>query len=422
MTREINLNHICKIEGHAHLNLKIDKNQVKVCELKAAEGARFFEALVLGKKIEDIQEIVSRICGICSSAHTVSCVQALEEALGIKPSEQQKIIRELLMIGERIRSNATHLYFLSLPDYYGYESALEMSKKHQDKINDSIALISLGNKIIEFFGGREIHPFLSIKEKIPQKDKNYEEILTKLEQSKPLIKKTITLFSNLNYPDFERPTDYLSLRDNNYATISGKVCSASRLIEDNDYKNHLKEGINEYSTSKFVLKNNKPYMVGALARLNNNYDRLDNETKKFTKNLKFPINNPFQNNTAQTIEIMHLTNKAIELIRKISQDITGSKIKIQQGYGVSAVEAPRGTLFHEYKINKTGRIEYCNIITPTAQNLAMIEYDIKSLTEKLLTENKNLTNNKLILKIEKLIRAYDPCFSCSTHFLKVNWL
>ncbi len=187
MAGEINLNHICKIEGHAHLTLKIEKNKVKKCELKAAEGARFFEALVLGKKVKDIQEIVSRICGICSCAHSVCSIQALEEALSIIPNEQQKIIREMLMIGERIRSHITHLYFLSLPDYYNASSALNLGEKHKEKINDAISLITLGNKIVETFGGREIHPFLSIKEKFPEKNLNL--ILKELKEKKTIDNK-----------------------------------------------------------------------------------------------------------------------------------------------------------------------------------------------------------------------------------------
>lgn len=159
MVREINLNHICKIEGHAHLNLKIEKNKVINCELRASEGARFFEALVVGKHLDDVQEIVSRICGICSSAHSVASIQGLEEALGIKATRQQIFIREMLMIGERIRSHATHLYFLSLPDYLGAPSVLQLGKEHRSKIDDALKIITIGNKLVEEFGGREMHPF-----------------------------------------------------------------------------------------------------------------------------------------------------------------------------------------------------------------------------------------------------------------------
>lgn len=417
--KEINLNHICKIEGHAHLTLKIENNKVKTCQLKAAEGARFFEALVLNKNIEDIQEIVSRICGICSCAHSVASIQALEEALSIKPTEQQKIIREILMIGERIRSNATHLYFLSLPDYYNKPSALQLGQEHREKINDALALIKSGNKTIETFGGREIHPFLAIKEKLPET--NLEPVLTELEKSKNVIIKTIKLFSSLNYPNLERETEYLSLKQqDNYATISGKITSSSGLIEDDDYKKHLKENIKEYATSKFVLQDNKPYITGAIARINNNFNNLNEEPKSFLKNFKLPFNNPYHNNIAQSIEMLHLTDRAIDLINKLPLNQNIQPLKIKPGTGVSAVEAPRGTLFHEYKINNQGKITYCNIITPTAQNLNMMEQDITAIVNQALLHNK--TRKQIVDEIEKLIRAYDPCFSCSTHFLKVRWL
>ena len=425
MPQEINLNHICKIEGHAHLALKIEDNKVLQCELKAAEGARFFEALVINKKIEDIQEIVSRICGICSCAHSVAAVQALEKALKIEPTEQQKTIRELLMIGERIRSHATHLYFLALPDYYNKESALQFGKEHRGKINDALSLITIGNRIIEFFGGRDMHPFLKIKKEIPESDPK--PLIEELEKSKPVIIRTINLFSELDYPKLERVTDYLSLKEPHaYAVISGKIASSTGDFVEVDYKKHLTEDIKEYATSKFVVKDNKPFMLGAMARINNNHEQLDHETKEILKetlkkiNLTLPLNNPYYNNLCQAIELLHMTNRAVHLLKNIPDNEDKTEYKIREGEGVSAVEAPRGTLYHEYKINNEGIITYCNIITPTCQNLNMIEQDIIQLVNQLL--KTNTTKEEIVKQLEKLIRAYDPCFSCSTHFLKVKWL
>ncbi|MDP2925943.1 MAG: Ni/Fe hydrogenase subunit alpha [Nanoarchaeota archaeon] len=423
--KEINLNHICKIEGHAHLTLKIEGNKVVKCELKASEGARFFEALVINKELKDIQEIVTRICGICSCAHSVAAVQALEEALGVKPSEMQKTIRELLMIGERIRSHVTHLYFLSLPDYYNASSALSLGKEHKEKINDALSLISLGNKIVEVFGGRDMHPFLAIKEKVPEFD--FSILMKNLEESEDKILRTVEIFSNLDYPKIEREVDYLSIKEEkDYAVISGNVVSNSGVFIDDDYKKHLSENIKEYATSKFVLKDGKPYMLGAIARINNNHDNLDKETKELLfdilnkMNLNLPLKNPHHNNLAQAIELLYMRNRAIELINKIPMlKKESSEIKIKAGVGVSCVEAPRGSLFHEYKIDKNGKITYCNIITPTAQNLNMMELDITRLVNILL--EKRVSQEEIIRQIEKLIRCYDPCFSCSTHFLQVKW-
>jgi coenzyme F420-reducing hydrogenase alpha subunit len=425
MTTEINLNHICKIEGHANLALKIEDNKVMQCELRAAEGARFFEALVLGKKLEDIQEIVSRICGICSCAHSVAAIQALEKALKIKPSVEQLNIRELLMAGERIRSHATHLYFLALPDYYNVASALELGKEHREKINDALALITIGNKIVEFFGGRDMHPFLKIKKELPEESPHH--LISELENSKHIILRTIELFSKLNYPKLERATDYLSLSEpNTYAIISGKIASGTGDFQETDYKKHLSEDIKEYATSKFVLKDSKPYMLGAMSRINNNHEKLDIETKEILNqtlsklNLNLPLNNPYHNNICQAIELLHTTNRAIHLLKNMPKKEEEAELRVKEGEGVSAVEAPRGILFHEYKINKEGVITYCNIITPTCQNLNMIELDIIQLVNQLLSQNT--TKEEIVMQLEKLIRSYDPCFSCSTHFLKVKWM
>jgi len=424
MAREITLNHICKIEGHANLNLKIEKNKVKKCELQAFEGARFFEALVIEKNIEDIQEIVSRICGICSSAHSVCSIRGLDDALGIKPTAQQKFIREMLMFGERIRSHATHLYFLALPDYFNVPSILEIGKEHKSKIDDALKIITLGNQLVEKFGGREMHPFLKIKEEMEEVD--YEKILQQLKNTKPIIMRTIKLFSEINYPEISRETDYLSLhQEEDYAYIQGKILSNTGKFETEDYKKHLVENIKEYATSKFVLKENKPYMLGAMARINNNHNQLEPETKKILneimkkKDLEFPLKNPFYNNICQAIEILEVVNRTIKNIENAPKKEETQKIKYHSGHGVSAVEAPRGTLFHEYKIDKNGKIIYCNIITPTCQNLNMMEQDITALVNELL--KKNTSKEEIVKHMEKLIRAYDPCFSCSTHFLKVNW-
>ena len=424
MVKEITMNHICKIEGHAHLSLKIEKNKVVKVELKAAEGARFFEALVLGKKVEDVQEIVSRICGICSCSHSVASIQGLEEALGIKPTKQQVFIREMLLLGERIRSHATHLYFLSLPDFFGASSVLSLGKAHKPKIDDALQIVSTGNRIVEDFGGRDMHPFLKVREEMPLM--NYDETLAKLNDSKKAIMRAIDLFAGLDYPDMERDADYLSLKQGtHYANISGKIASACGLFIDDDYKKHLAENVKEYATSKFVLHDGKPYMLGAMARINNNHVQLGDEVKvilgKTLKKmgLELPLRNPYHNLICQAVELLEAVNRVIYLIEKRPTALDSAEIKLKAGHGVSAVEAPRGTLFHEYKIDKNGKIIYCNIITPTCQNLNMMECDITTLVNSLL--EKGTSKGDIVDKIEMLIRAYDPCFSCSTHFLKVNW-
>lgn len=426
MVREVTLNHICKIEGHANLSLKIKKGKVVLCELKAVEGARFFEALVLGKNMEDVQEVVSRICGICSSSHSTASVKGLEDALGATPTAQQKFIREILLLAERIRSHATHLYFMSLPDYLGVSSALNFSKKDKGKVDDALKIITMGNKLVEEFGGREIHPFLKVREDAPNVD--FVDMLARLREVKPVVLKTIKLFSSFHYPALERECEYLSLQEKDcYASISGEIVSHNESFAKKDYKSHLSENIKEYATSKFVLHDGKPYLVGAMARINNNYKNLDVQTKDELFSvlkkigIKLPFRNPYHNLICQSLEVLEAINRIIELLENPPVLGRGKLIKKgRRSLGVSAVEAPRGTLFHEYRIGKDGKVEYCNIITPTAQNLNMMEQDIVLLVDVLL--GKNVSKKEIVDQVEKLIRAYDPCFSCSTHFLKVNWL
>lgn len=424
MVRTIKLNHLAKVEGHANLYLKIDNGKVTRCHLEANEGARFFEALVKGRKYSEVQEIVSRICGICSCAHTIASVQALENAFNIEISKQTKVLRELLMIGERIRSHSTHLYFLSLPDYLGYDSMLAMAKNYPKEINRALLLVQLGNHIIETIGGREIHP-LSIAvggvTRLPSK-KDLELLNHKLISAKKDVQVTAELFLKLKYPDFENPSQYFSLKnDTDYAMIDGYLHSKSITFKKEDYKKYIKESIEKYATSKFALEDEKIFMTGAMSRLNNNHKFLSGDAKKILKRFdkKLPLKNPFYNNVAQAIELIHYVDRAIMLLSKLKlKKEMIPEFTVKENIGISAIEAPRGVLFHEYSIDKDGIVTYANILTPTVQNLRNIEECIKLYLPTVLNKPKD----KIILEVEKVIRAYDPCFSCSTHFLRVHGL
>lgn len=423
----ISIDHITKIEGHASLKLKIDKNQVKKCELEAIEGARFFEGLLPGRPYYEAHEITSRICGICSCSHTIAGLKAIENAMKVKVSKQSELLRELIIFGERIRSHATHLYFFALPDYMGYESAIEMAAKNKQKISNALELIQLGNDIVKTIGGREMHPFTSVIggfTHVPEKGQ-LDLLLKRLKESKKIIEETVDIFAKLKYPYFERKTEYIALKQKSKTPLlEGNIISTEKLnIGAKDYYNYIEERIETYATSKFAVKKGKEYMVGALARLNNNNNLLNSNVKKIIKKYKInlPIYNPFYNNLCQALELMHCSELAINVLQNnefAKEDIP--EIKVASGRGVAVIEAPRGLLFHDYSINKDGVITKANIITPTCQNLRNMETDIKEYVNVLL-KNK-LKKEKSVLEIEKLIRAYDPCFSCSTHFLKVKWL
>jgi sulfhydrogenase subunit alpha len=419
MTKIIKLDHLTKIEGHASLILKIDKGKLKQCDLNSIEGSRYFEGLVKDRIFSEAPEITSRICGICSCAHTLAASMAMESALNIIPSKQTVQLRNLLNWGERIRSHTTHLYFMSLPDFLGYESALAMLAKHKSKVQIGMNLMKTGNDLMAFSGGRDLHPvsaqiggFL----KLPT-EKEIKELKLKLERSQQDAIRTIELFTKLKYPNFENQHPSFSLTNKNeYAMLIGEI-KAEKSYKKENYKEYLKEYNESDSTANFVVKEGKVYRVGALARINNNQNLLNKKAKKYSKSIKFPSENPFHNNYAQAIEILHGIEECIKILDNL--DLKKEKPKtseLKSGQGIAAIEVPRGILFHEYVI-KNKRIKYCNIITPTSQNLKTMEIDIKKLVPSLLSEPKE----KIVLEVEKLIRAYDPCFSCSTHFLDVTW-
>ncbi|MBR9690410.1 Ni/Fe hydrogenase subunit alpha [Candidatus Woesearchaeota archaeon] len=426
MTKKITLNHITKIEGHASLTVSVKNGKVTKCELASTEGARFFEGIVLGKHFDDIREITSKICGICSVAHTIACLKAIENAFGIQVSDQTEQLRELMTIGERIRSHATHLYLLVLPDFLGFESGVEMAAKHKDKVKTALDLVKLGNNLVQVLGGKEMHPFTSIVggfTAVPSKE-SLKELLKRLKDAKPFAVQTVELFANLKLPDFEKETEYLAmLNRKGFPLHYGNIVTSKGIdVPAYEYKKFISEYITDYSHSKFATRDGKAYMTGALSRMNISLKDLDDETKKIIRmyNLKFPSNNPFYNNTAQALELVHWINKAIEIIAENDFVDEGlPKVRAKAGRGVACVEAPRGMLLHDYTFDNHGNVTSCNIITPTAQNLKNMEEDIKEYLPQLLKKFKN--KEKIKLEIEKLIRAYDPCFSCATHFLKIKW-
>jgi coenzyme F420-reducing hydrogenase alpha subunit len=426
MSRTIKLDHITKIEGHANLNLSIEGNQIKKCELGSVEGSRYFEGMLKGRKCYEAPEITSRICGICSCAHTICSIQAVEEALGIKPTQQTMLLRELAMVGERIRSHATHLYFLALPDYLGFESALDMSTKYKKEVERALRLTKLGNEIVTAIGGREMHP-VSMQPggmlKLPTQEA-VDELRRKLQEAQNDAIATAKLFASIKYPKFERETEYFSLYDGvNYPMLSGELVSKANRFKKDEYSKYLEEYHEPYSTANFVVKKEKAYMVGALARLNNNYRFLSKNAKKIVTDSKvrFPITNPFMDNFAQGVELVHYISRGIEICRKLAiteeKAIHPGEMKFKKARGIAIIEVPRGILIHDYEINEKGDIVSANIITPTCQNLLNMQQDIRAYLPSLL----KMSEQKIILEIEKLIRSYDPCFSCSSHFLKVKW-
>jgi len=421
MSTKIKLHHLSKIEGHANLTIRIDNGKVKQASLNVIEGARFFEAIVRGRKYDEVSILTSRICGVCSPIHAISSILAVEHAFGTKVTHQTKLLRELLILGGIVQSHVMHLYFLVLPDYKGYSSAISMASDYKSVISKALKLKALGNDILIAVGGREVHPFTCVVggfSRMPDK-KELGILLKRLKEAKKDVLETAKLFTSLKYPKFERETQHFALHPDKYGYLEGKIiCVGNMCIPTEDYLSHFNERIKLGSTAKFVTAEGKEYMVGALPRINMNYDKLSKDAKKFV-NWKIPNYSPFLNNAAQAVELVHAFDRAIEILSTTKwKEEKPVKITPKAGRGIGVTEAPRGILFHDYTFDSKGYLTKANIITPTAQNLKNIELDIKAFLPGIL----NKSREEVVIDIEKLIRSYDPCISCSAHFLKVKWL
>jgi sulfhydrogenase subunit alpha len=426
MKKKLTVEHIAKVEGHGKLAINIKDGSVESVKLEIFEGARYFENLVKNRNYAEAPAITSRICGICSQSHLLCAIQAIESAFKTKVSKQTKQLRKLIMLGSLIQSHILHLYFLCLPEYLGFSSAIDMSKKYKDEVKRALRLKKFANKIVTIIGGREIHsirPIIGGFTKLPTQDE-LDELLSEFNTLDKDFEKTVELFLGIDYPEYQNKTDYLTITDKNDVDyLSGNLLSLNNVkgLQKN-YQKYITEKVVDYSNTKLVSLNNEPYMVGPLARFNVNYKKFSLRVRKAIKKYKltYPDYNPYHNNQARAIEILEFVEQSKNILKDLKikpEELT--KITPKAGVGVSIIEAPRGLLIHEYKIDSSGKISKANIIAPTTQNLYNIEKDAKIIITDML--NNTNSEKKILQTVEKLIRAYDPCISCSTHFLELVW-
>jgi coenzyme F420-reducing hydrogenase alpha subunit len=426
---KIKIDHIAKIEGHAGFVADIVNGQVEKALFSVMEGSRLLEGILRDRRYTEVSQIAARICGVCPVVHNLTSLKALEGAMDVKISSQTVLLRKLMMLGQIINSHALHIFFFSLSDFFRIENDLELIAKYPEKTRQAVAIREFGNKIIEIIGGRSIHPltpeigrFIRLPaagdiEKIGEEAKKI--LLPAVEVA--------NLFANLEYPDFTRETEFVSLAsDEEYAiydgSISGGPTSSGGWTSQNysvtDFMKHIKEIQVSYDGVKRTQIDEKPYVVGAIARINNNHKHLNKEAKKILRasKIKLPSKNPFHNILGQAIEIIHCLEETIKIAKTISKNKIKnetSAILPRAGSGYGAIEAPRGTLFYFYETGENGLIKNCNIITPTAQNIARLEEDLKIWLPSL--QNQNFSEKEIQDKIRMLIRAYDPCLTCATH-------
>ncbi|MCC7430848.1 Ni/Fe hydrogenase subunit alpha [bacterium] len=424
---DINVHHITRVEGHGNVVVNYEKGVVEDFRLEIVESPRFFEVMLRGRHITEAPQITSRICGICAVGHTTTSLRASENALGITPSEQTQEIRKIILDAEFIQSHVLHVYFLVLPDFLNVGSVLPLAETHPEEVKRALRLKKLGNDLCEVLVGRHVHPISMAVNgftKIPSV-KDFQVVLKMLKDSEEDIKKMIDLFGTLQMPDFWQETENIGLTNCEFALYDGKITSSlgKKLEKTSDYLDLIHERVVSHSSAKHVKGEGETYSVGALARLNLSAEKLHEKAKEVLKKYKLslPNFNPYNNNLAQVVETVHCFYDSIERIENIlkkgirQENHLGYKIKA--GRGVGAVEVPRGILFHDYEIDKNGIIVKANCIIPTGQNLANIEKNMKKLVPEILGKSKEEITHDL----EMLVRSYDPCISCSAHFLDVEF-
>ncbi len=428
MHKSFVIDRVCRVEGHGGITVKIKDGEVAEVNMDVYEGPRFFESLVVGRSYGEVAPILMRICAICSPAHTVASLMAVEDAFGVEVTPQTRLLRELLVQGGNIESHALHLFCLSIPDFLNYPSVIALASDHLQEVKMGLELKKLGNAIQEMIGGRAIHPVNAVVGgfgKLPRGD----QLSGLKEQLKRGLEQSLAGFElvfSLQIPDFcTSPNLFAALSSNGggYSLFGDRICLSSgdsRAVSR--YMEICNESVVAHSHAKQSLFGNKPFAVGALARIALNGRKVSDQAGKAGEKSGLDIHsdNMLYNNVAQAVEMIYSIERSIEIIDELlSIGIREERpvdVSVQAGTGTGAVEAPRGTLYHSYSFDEMGRLTRADVITPTAQNLANIEKDLRASVKNLIDEPRESLGSKL----EMVVRAYDPCISCAVHLLKVR--
>jgi coenzyme F420-reducing hydrogenase alpha subunit len=418
------VDYLARVEGEGGLYVKVRGDAVVDVKLQIFEPPRFFESFLRGRGYEEAPDITSRICGICPVAYQMSAVHAMENALGVRVDGQHRALRRLLYCGEWIESHALHVYLLHAPDFLGYPGAIEMAKDHRGIVERGLSLKKAGNEIMRLLGGREIHP-INVRVggfyKVPSKA-SLRPLAEHLKRARDVALETVRWTASLPFPSLEQDFLFVALRHPvEYPFNEGRIVSSRGLdIEARDYDQHFAEEHVPYSSALHSELNEQgPYFVGPLARYNLNFDRLSPSAQEAARaaGLQPVCRNPFQGIVVRSVEILYACDEALRLIDAYEPpDRPAVDLHLQAASGYACTEAPRGILYHRYRIDEHGTILDAKIVPPTSQNQKVIENDLRRFVSK----NLSLPLEELRRRCEQVVRNYDPCISCSTHFLKLQ--
>ncbi|MEX2480653.1 MAG: nickel-dependent hydrogenase large subunit [Gammaproteobacteria bacterium] len=422
--RRIKVDYMARVEGEGALDIAIEGDRVTDVKLKIFEPPRFFEAFLQGRHFTEAPDITARICGICPVAYQMSAVHALEHACGVRISGPLRTLRRLLYCGEWIESHVLHIYMLHAPDFLGVHNVVEIAQSQPAIVERGLRLKKAGNAIVALLGGREIHP-INVRVggfyKIPSRAE-FKALAATLEAAREDALATVAWVSGFDFPDFTRDYELVALRHpDEYPFNEGRIVSNRGLdIEQADYHDHFEESHVEHSTALHCrLRARGHYHVGPLARFALNHDRLGALAREAAASagLGADCRNPFQSIVVRSIEVVEAVDEALRILSNLEfPDTPYVAVEPRAATGLAATEAPRGLLHHTYRINADGLIEHAQIIPPTSQNQASIEDDLGAF----IAPRLDLDEAALQWQCEQAVRNYDPCISCSTHFLKLN--
>jgi sulfhydrogenase subunit alpha len=423
-TRTIKVDALARVEGEGALYVKLKGDQVQEVKLRIYEPPRFFEALLRGRSFAEAPDITARICGICPIAYQMSAVHAMEDAFGIKVDGQLRELRRLLYCGEWIESHALHVYMLHAPDFLGYPDAIQMAKDHSAEVQRGLQLKKIGNEIGTVLGGREIHP-INVRVggfyKLPAKS-TLAGLAERLKWARDAALETVRWVAGLPFPDFERDYIFVALRHpSEYPFNEGRLASNGGLdIPVREYEDNFIEQHVEHSNALHsVLKEHGAYFVGPLARYSLNFDRLSPLAQHAAREAGLgPVcRNPFKSIIVRSVEIVYACDEALRIIGHYEPpEKPAIDVHPRAATGYGCTEAPRGILYHRYRLDEQGLIQEAKIVPPTSQNQKTIEQDLGQFVPNFLS----LPEKDLVWQCEQAIRNYDPCISCATHFLRLE--
>ncbi len=421
---EISVPALARVEGEGALALRIQNDRIEHLALSIFEPPRYFEKLLEGRDPQQLIDAVARICGICPAAYQMSASQAIEDAFGAEQDGWVRAMRRAFYCGEWIQSHALHIHLLAAPDFLGYESALAMAAEYPDALRRGLQLQGLGNELMRLFGARSVHPIGVAPggfHRAPD-PQAVSALLPRLEAALAEAEALLAWTAALPLP--QQAQDFVSValrHPEEYPLYSGRIVSSEGLdIAVSEYEMHFEEYQRPHSTALFSRLQGRDYLVGPLARLNLNQDRLPSPVAEALARtgIAFPSRNMFHSIVARAVEILLALHEAVRLLRDYHPPkVTAVSLTPRAGVGYGATEAPRGLLWHRYRFDEAGRVQEARIVPPTSQNQARIERDLRESLESFGLAHDD---EALRLRAEMVIRNYDPCISCATHFLRLR--